>query len=109
MSRFLLVLSLAGFAVAIWSLFASSLIRPASSELLSNDVNTAMDAHGFSPQEKEVILLRIAETKAVHSAEVQRYADAYTISFVGLFVFSSSLFVAYVFFKPKRADFTRNL
>jgi hypothetical protein len=102
-SRFLLASSLAGFVIAIWGFFASAAIRPTTFDLLSNDINAAADAHGFTPEQKELLRLRIAETQAVHSGEVRRYADAYSISFIGLLAVSGSLFVAYVFSKSKRA------
>ena len=101
MSRLLLFVAITGLAVALWSFLASATIRPTPFGLLTSDLDAAAATHHFSPEERQVLLDRVAELQRAHTGEVHRYADAFAISFFGLLTFSLSCLVASFVFRPR--------
>jgi hypothetical protein len=100
-SRLLLVLSLAGFAIAIWSFFEAPL-RGTKFDLLRKDINASADAHHFEPEERENLLLRVGEVQGLHAGEIHDYSTAYLICFLGILGLSASMLVAHFVTKAKR-------
>ena len=103
MSRFLLFVSIAGLAVAAWSFLASAAIRPAPFDLLIDDISSTAHRHNFLPEEKELLLLRVSELQSAHSAEIQRYSTALSISLFGLLGVSALSLLIYAFSRHKVA------
>ena len=101
MSRLLLFVAIAGFAVAMWSFLASATIRPTPFSLLTNDLDAAASAHHFSAEEQQLLSARVAELQRAHAGEVRRYADSFAISFFGLLAFSIFCLVASFLFRSR--------
>jgi hypothetical protein len=97
----LLLISLAGIAVATWSFFASATVRPTPFALLSKDISTVSRSYGLSPEESQLLSLRVSELQSAHSSEVRRYTTAYSISFMGLIGVSVLSLLTYVVARPK--------
>ena len=104
MSRRLLIAGLVGFAFAAWGFLTSAEIRPTPFNLMEQTIDEAAVTDKMTPEQKELLTLRVAELRGAHEAEVSRYARSYFITFAGLVGVSALALVAYASSRRKAAQ-----